>query len=151
MPARGGNPFLTEEDISNLVAFVRTIQSSPASDTADSTSKAQLSAWVVPVAKRPSPGVNRLHAILEDVAGLHRIEQVEHDRNVLMRSLTVLLTIVHGFFLMGVIAISSTVILPRLISQDALFDSRFIRLSTIGWTIAAGSWLMIAWLCFWWR
>ncbi len=150
MPARGGNPFLTEEDISHLVAFVRAIQSAPAASADAGTPAVQLAAWVVPAATRPTAGIDLGTADEERFGGIGRIEYNAQQRSWLMRTLTILLTTVHGVFLAGVVAISSSVILPQVLYGEGSIDARFIKLSMLGWVLAGATWVLIAWLCFWW-
>lgn len=151
MPARGGNPFLTDEDVAHLVAFVKAIQSATVAP-ADSTQPAvQLAAWVVPSAKPPRSGIKLDQANQEQVAGLQRIDWTAGHRGGLIRWLTVILTTAHALFVVGVVAISSCVVLPRMMSSSSSIESKFIQPSVVGWVIAAVAWLLIAWLCFWWR
>jgi mono/diheme cytochrome c family protein len=150
MPARGGNPFLSEEEIAHLTAFVRAIQSAPAS-TSDGVPAVQLASWVVPSAKPSARGIDLRLADREMVGGLSRMEYTAGHRSQLFRWLTILLTSVHGLLLLGVVAISCNVVLPQMISRSDRINVHHIRLSIIGWILAATTWLLIAWLCFWWR
>lgn len=151
MPARGGNPFLSDEDISHLVAFVRAIQSSPvAAPSGGEVSTLQLAGWVVPSAKRPAAEIDVDLADQEMVGGMRRIDYTAENRSTQKRWLTVLLTIVHGTFLAGVMALSSCILLPQIFTDHAKVDSRLIRLSMVGWIVAFVAWVLIAWLCFWW-
>lgn len=151
MPARGGNPFLTEEQILHLAAFVRSIQSGGAV-SADPASKptVQLARWVVPAASEPPSGIDKGLAILEKNAGLARTERHAERREGLLQGLTIGLIAVHGVFLLGVVAFSSTLLLPRLFTGQPLVDRWAGKLAVNGWVIAAASWLLIAWFCFWW-
>lgn len=152
MPARGGNPFLSEEDISHLVAFVRLLSSgSPtASAGAEAGPNVSLARWVVPAAAPPPSGLALETVDLDDSAGLERMKRDAQRRQTLMRRLTLALTGVHGLFLLGVLTISSNWLLTGIWVRPAA--TRLLRtLSTGGWWIAAVAWVFVAWLCFWWR
>ncbi len=150
MPARGGNPFLTEEQVLHLAAFVRAIQSGGAVSTDASKLTVQLARWVVPAATQPPNGIDKGRANSEINAGLSRIEQHAKRREVLLRGLTIGLIGVHGLFLLGVVAFSSSLILPRLLTGQPLVDRWAGKLAVNGWIMASVSWLLIAWFCFWW-
>lgn len=149
MPARGGNPFLTEADISHLVAFIRKIQSQPVSSGAASDS-IQLANWVVPSAKRPASDLDWQMVSTERNAGLHRAELLANRRVAMMRWLTLGLTAVHALFFTGVLIVSSGVVLPQMLSGHATLHLRRASMAMGGWIIATVSWGLIAWLCFWW-
>ena len=150
MPSRGGNPFLTEEQVLHLAAFVRSIQSGGAVSPDASKPMVQLARWVVPAAAQPPSGLDKLRANSETNAGLSRIEQHAERREGLLRGLTIGLIGVHGVFLLGVVAFSSSLILPRLLTGQPLVDRWAGELAVNGWIIASVSWLLIAWFCFWW-
>ncbi len=150
MPARGGNPFLTEADISHLVAFIRKIQSQPVSSGAASDS-VQLANWVVPSPKRPASDLDWQVVASERNAGLHRAELLANRRVTSMRWLTLGLTAVHALFFTGVLIVSSGVVMPQMLSGRPMLNLRRARLAIGGWIIAMVSWGLIAWLCFWWR
>jgi mono/diheme cytochrome c family protein len=154
MPARGGNPFLTDEDIIHLVAFVKAIQSTSnasAEPSPEGTPALQLANWVVPTAEPAATTIDIRQADQEMVGGLSRLDFTAQQRSQLKRWLTIGLSTVHGFFLLGVVAVSGSVVLPRMISSGGNINARYIKLSVIGWVLSAASWLLIAWLCFWWR
>ena len=150
MPARGCNPFLTDEDIAHLVAFVRSIQSNPTSTSVDTTPAAQLAAWVVPLAKRPENGFDAHVMNQEMVGGTRRTLYTANHYSEHMRWLCILLTTVHSVMVMGVVTISSHAVLPRLLSSNNTIHPGLIRLSLAGWTILTSTWILIAWICFWW-
>ncbi|MCA9192573.1 MAG: cytochrome c [Planctomycetales bacterium] len=149
MPARGGNPFLTEADISHLVAFIRKIQSQPVSSGAASDS-IQLANWVVPNPKRPASDLDWKIVSTERNAGLHRAEQLANRRVAMMRWLTLGLTTVHALFFTCVLIVSSGVVLPQMLSGHSTLHLRRASMAIAGWIIATVSWGLIAWLCFWW-
>lgn len=150
MPARGGNPFLGEEDISHLVAFLRTLESgTPAASGGPSVSLAR---WVVPTPNAPPDGFNLDTVARESRAGLDRMPRDAGRRQTLIRGLTLALTGVHGLFVLGVLTVSSNLLLPRLLATRRAAPPRMFRtLTGIGWWIAAIAWVFVAWLCFWWR
>ncbi len=150
MPARGGNPFLTDDQVAHLAAFVRAIQSGGAAVAGSDTPAVQLARWVVPAAKQPPGGLDMRRVAKEKNAGDRLAEQAAERRSKLMRRLTLGLTAVHGFFLLGVVALSSNLLLPRLMSERPRIDPLVGKLSVGGWVVAAVAWLLIAWLCFWW-
>ena len=149
MPARGGNPFLSDADISHLVAFVRQIQTQPATADDDAAAALQLASWVVPTPKRPTAELNWERVDQQHVAGPYADTLVANRRVTLLRALTLGLTSVHGIFLLGLLVLSSTISVPRLLSGVPGIPLRRTRLVIGGWVVACVSWLLIAGLCFW--
>ncbi len=151
MPARGGNPFLTEDQISHLVAFVRTIQVGGVSAPGDSATPAiQLARWVLPSATVPRNGVDDKVVSSDSSGGLERVKRHAQRRQSLMQTLTLSLTGIHGLFLLSVVVLSSNLLLPRLLNGTSGKISSMGRLATGGWVISAVAWLLITWFCFWW-
>lgn len=150
MPARGGNPFLTEEQVLHLAAFVRSIQSGGVASADASKPALQLARWVVPAATQPPIGIDKGLANSEKNAGISRIEKHAERREHLLRGLTIGLIGVHGLFLFGVVTFSSSLVLPRLLTGQSHVDRWAGKLAVHGWIIASVSWLLIAWFCFWW-
>lgn len=151
MPGRGGNPFLTEEQVWHLAAFVRSIQRGGAASTdTPAIPVAQLARWVVPAATEPPTGFNMQRVKSEKNEGMARAEQLAERREGLMRNLTLGLIGVHGMFLLGLITFSSNLVLPRLLMGRLHVDRWAGKLAVGGWVIAAVAWLLIAWFCFWW-
>lgn len=154
MPARGGNPFLTEQQISHLVAFVRSIQaggSMASAGNAESVPTVQLAKWVVPSATEPPKGLDSQVVEAEKTAGLARRWQQSERRQALMRHLTLALTGVHGLFLLGVVVLSSNLLLTRLTEVPHEKSPTLGNISVGGWIIAAVAWILVAWFCFWWK
>lgn len=152
MPARGGNPFLTEDQISHLVAFVRTIQVGDGIPApGDSAAPAiQLARWVLPSATVPPNGVDDKAVSSDNSGGLERVKRHAQRRQSLMQTLTLSLTGIHGLFLLSMVVLSSNLLLPRLLSGTSSISSSMGRLATGGWMVSAVAWLLIAWFCFWW-
>ena len=65
-----------------------------------------------------------------------------------MRWLTLALTGTHSLFLLGVVVLSSNILLPRLLTERHTSNGLLGTLSTIGWMIAAFAWILIAYFCF---
>lgn len=153
MPARGGNPFLTEEDISHLVAFVRSLRdgSPSASGIAEAGPSVSLARWVVPSPAPPPSSLDLEVVDRDDNDGIERIQRDSQRRETLMRRLTLALTGVHGLFVLGMLTISSNLLLTGVLASRRATPRRLRRLSVGGWWIAAGAWVLVAWLCFWWR
>lgn len=152
MPAKGGNPFLTEEDISHLAAFVRAIQTAPiATSSDDGSPSVQLAAWVVPPAKTPASGFHMPAVTAERLGGVRQVELAAERRSDLMLLLTVGLSAVHGLFMAGLVILSSCQALPSLLGLRHPGTTWIRQLSIGGWVIATTAWFLISWLCFWWR
>lgn len=154
MPARGGNPFLTDQQISHLVAFVRSIQdggSMASTGNADSAPTIQLAKWVVPFATEPAKGLDAQVVEAEKTSGLARRSQQFERRQVLMQGLTLALTGVHGLFLLGVVVLSSNLLITKLTEVRHESSPMLGNLSVSGWVIAAVAWILVAWFCFWWK
>ncbi|MEX1027610.1 MAG: cytochrome c [Candidatus Paceibacterota bacterium] len=151
MPARGGNPFLAEDQIAHLTAYVRSIQDGdvtvPGGDDAPAV---QLARWVVPAATNPPSGIDVRILETEKNGGQSRVEQLAERRRTLMRRLTLGLTSVHGAFLLGVVVLSSNLLLPRLLTGRREVDPLLSKISVGGWAIAAAAWMFVASFCFWW-
>jgi mono/diheme cytochrome c family protein len=151
MPARGGNPFLSDNDIAHLVAFVRKIQSQPLSGSESSGAAAlQLAAWVVPPPKRPDADLDWKQVELEQNSSLQTAELYANRRVSLLRWLTLGLTGIHALLMVGVLILSSSVVVPRLLSGVPSLPIRLVRAAVHGWSVACVSWVLIAALCFWW-
>jgi mono/diheme cytochrome c family protein len=148
MPARGGNPFLGDDKIVHLVAFIRVLQKDGASGAAvdagaDAPPPVQLARWVVPQSPAPPSGMVQLDS-REDIGDAGAIEVRSDQRGQrLLRSITLGLTGIHGVFLMGVMIASSNVLCRRLLHQTLLGDRSWWGLSTIGWMIATIAWLAV--------
>lgn len=151
MPARGGNPFLTEEQIAHLAAFVRAIQDDKGATTGDTGAPSpQLARWVVPLAPNPPRGFRMEAVNAEKNGGLALGRQLADRRQFLMRGLTLGLIFVHGAFLFGLVILSTNLILPRLLSGHQAVNPSLGKLSYAGWAVATAAWLLVAWFCFWW-
>lgn len=154
MPARGGNPFLTEQQISHLVAFVRSIQdggSMASTSNAESVPTIQLAKWVVPFATEPPKGLDSQVVDAEKTAGLARRSQQSERRQALIQGQTLALTGVHGLFLLGVVVLSSNWLITKLTEVRHETSPMLGNLSVSGWVIAAVAWILVAWFCFWWK
>lgn len=154
MPSRGGNPFLTDQQISHLVAFVRSIQDGGSMASAGNVAAApvvQLARWVVPSATEPLRGFDLQVVQAERAGGLARRTQHSERRLELMRGLTLALTGVHGLFLVGVVMLSTNLLLSKLTEVRREKNPLLGNLSISGWIIAAVGWLLVAWFCFWWK
>jgi mono/diheme cytochrome c family protein len=162
MPARGGNPFLGDDQIVHLVAFIRSVQGGNAS-AASSTDVAtgavdpnapppvQLARWVVPAGPLPPAGMISLsgRGDIGDDASLTRRSQ--QRRTLLSQVLVLGLTGIHGLLLVGVMAASSDVLFRRLYKQsDSSGDESEWSLSTMGWIVAAAVWLIVLVVGFLW-
>ena len=111
----------------------------------------QLAKWVVPSATEPPRGFDRQVVEAEKTDGLARRMQHSERRMQLMRGLTLALTGVHGLFLMGVVMLSSNLLITKLMEVRREKSPLLGKLSIGGWIIAAIAWLLVAWFCFWWK
>ncbi len=145
MPARGGNPFLGDDKIAHLVAFVRAIQSeAPGAAAADPNAPppVQLAKWVVPPARMPPTGLVSLEncADIGDDDSLALRDQSR--KSGLVKALTLSLTGIHGLFLVAVMVASSHVLL-RGLNEERADDESWWTWSTLGWIVAALVWLVV--------
>ena len=149
MPARGGNPFLGDDKIVHLVAFIRSVHGAGAASATDAVDPnapppVQLAKWVIPAGPNPPPGLVSLHGRTDigDDASLTRRDQ--QRRGLLSRVLVLGLTGIHGLFLISVMVVSSDVLLRRLKKEDVSSggESEWSR-ATVGWVVAAAVWLIV--------
>ena len=155
MPARGGNPFLGDDKIVHLVAFIRSVQGASANtETGAETAlgdvdpnappPVQLYKWVVPAGPNPPAGMISLSGRddIGDDASLIRRDQQRRDW--LSQVLILGLTGIHGLFLVGVMVVSSDVLFRRLQEEDVRCgDESEWSLSMIGWIVATIVWLIV--------
>ena len=155
MPAKGGNPFLTEEQIAHLVAFIDSLRDggklAGGGGEGGADPAVQLSRWVVPAPAPPPAGMDEAIVAHDDRAGLPIGERFAERRRTLLGTLTLALTGVHGLFVWGVMVVAGSVVAPKLITGRPLRYRVLRPLSMAGWALAAAAWLMIAVVCFWWR
>ncbi len=153
MPAKGGNPFLTDQQVADLVAFVKSISGGAAAPVAGSVTSAdpaapavqmpQLARWVVPAAGAPFAGLLLPDAARERLGPDARRRARERWRDRLFRSLALLAMAVHGFFLLGVVVASSHVLFGWLLDLRDAGRRNWFRLLVWGWLIAGGVWLLL--------
>lgn len=155
MPARGGNPFLGDDKIVHLVAFIRSVQGAGADAVVGTAPNApppvQLAKWVVPNGPTPPSGMISLSG-RSDIGDDASIQRRNQQRRGLLSQVIVLgLTGIHGLFLVGVMVASSDVLSRRMKKEDASRgDESEWRLSTIGWIVAAIVWLVVLLMGFVW-
>ena len=148
MPARVGNPFLGDDQVVHLVAFIREIQSAgaavePSDQDPSAPPAAQLAKWVVPAGPRPSSEFVELDARddLGDAASI--ATRSDQRRRQLIQMLTLGLTGLHGLFLFGVMIVSSNLLARRLANRSTSSDKSWWELASIGWVVALAVWLII--------
>lgn len=148
MPARGGNPFLGDDKVVHLVAFIREIQSEgaavvPVAPDSSAAPAAQLAKWVVPAGPLPPSGFVELDARddLGDAASL--ATRSEQRRRLLVQTLILALTGLHGLFLFGVMIVSSNLLARRLANHSSRSDKSWWELASLGWVVAFGAWLIV--------
>ncbi|MCC7337382.1 MAG: cytochrome c [Pirellulaceae bacterium] len=155
MPARGGNPFLGDDKVVHLVAFIRAIQKegavvAPGGQDAGAPPAAQLAKWVVPAGPVPSSQLVELDA-RNDIGDAASIAtRSDHRRQQLIQTLTLGLTGLHGLFLFGVMIVSSNVLLRRLANRSSKSDRSWWELASVGWVIALVAWLIVFIFVFLW-
>ncbi len=147
MPARGGNPFLGDDKVAHLVAFVRKIQTeSPgAAGTVDPNAPppVQLAKWVVPAATSPPTGTVSLDGRRDLGDDVLLAARDQGRKSILITVFTLALTGIHGLFLLGVMVASSNVLLRSLQEHSADDDEAQWTWSTLGWIVAAVAWLAV--------
>ena len=156
MPARGGNPFLGDDTIVHLVAFIRSVQGGGADTATDlvdpnAPPPAQLSKWVVPAGPTPPPGMVSIsgRSDVGDDASITRRDQ--QRRSQLSQVLVLGLTGIHGLFLVGVMVLSSDVLLRQLKgARTANVERGKWSLSTVGWIVSMVAWLVVLIMGFVW-
>jgi mono/diheme cytochrome c family protein/heme/copper-type cytochrome/quinol oxidase subunit 3 len=159
MPARGGNPFLGDDKIAHLVAFVQAIQNEAPSAAAgeqspDAPPPVQLAKWVVPTAPAPPIGMVKLVS-LNNIGDANSIASRSQQRRFgLVRSASLGLTGIHCLLLIGVMMASSSVLIRELlseslsessglISQASAEDRALWSWSVLGWGVATIVWLVV--------
>ncbi len=155
MPARGGNPFLGDDKIAHLVAFVQAIQNedpgqTSATEDPNAPPPVQLAKWVVPTATAPPKGMVQL-AARDDVGDAKSIGSRNQDRRLeLVRAGSLGLTGIHCLLLIGVMIASSNVLIrdlwnepPRSPKEASHPDDAWWSWSTLGWVVATVVWLFI--------
>lgn len=146
MPARGGNPFLGDDKIAHLVAFVRAIQSeSPvASGTADPNAPppVQLAKWVVPTA--PSPPTGMISLLNDDIGDdVSLASRTQSRKSGLVKTFTLALTGIHCLLLVGVMVTSGNALIRGLQAEAVETDESLWTWSTLGWIAAVVVWLVV--------
>lgn len=147
MPARGGNPFLGDDKIAHLVAFVKAIQSeAPAATGAvdpNAPPPVQLAKWVVPTAPSPPTGLISLDKS-DDIGDDDSLAFRDQERKAgLVKTFTLALTGIHCLLLVGVMVASSNVLMRGLKEEATAEDSSLWTWSTLGWVVAAVAWLVV--------
>ncbi len=155
MPARGGNPFLGDDKIAHLVAFIRNIQTEgvgggSAEQDPNAAPAVQLSKWVVPSGPSPPSGLVKLaaHETIGDEPSINA--KNSQRRQQLIQTLTLCLTGLHGLFLFGVMIVSSNVLVRRLVNRSSKADMAIWEVASIGWIIALVTWLIVFFYGFVW-
>lgn len=154
MPARGGNPFLGDDKIAHLVAFVQQIQSGELDpvlgESGDAPPPVQLAKWVVPDAQSPPSGMVRWSERHDagDAAGL--ATRKRERRAGLLKSATLGLTLAHCLMLLGVVGLSSCLMLSSVMGKQAQVLGSDVdgarswwSLFTVGWNATALVWLLV--------
>jgi hypothetical protein len=150
MPAKGGNPFLTDQQIGHLVAFVKSLPNSEAPAAAaggeGGPPPEQLSRWVVPPPASPQPGLLELSPERDwiDTAAWQRI--ASERRTAQIKALGLSAITVHGLFLLGLVGISSHLVFGWLLQVRIPQVHGFLALLTVGWLCALVAWLVVLWL-----
>ncbi|WP_372896390.1 cytochrome c [Stieleria sp.] len=156
MPARGGNPFLGDDKIVHLVAFIRSVQGAGADTATDlvdpnAPPPAQLSKWVVPAGPAPPPGMVSLkgRSDVGDDASVTGRDQ--RRRRQLSQVLVLGLTGIHGLFLIGVMVLSSDMLLRQLNgATKANAERSKWGLSAVGWIVSMVAWIVVLVMGFVW-
>lgn len=149
MPARGGNPFLGDDKIVHLVAFVRAIQSESPTLTqpgaaADAPPPVQLAKWVVPEPAAPPGGMNPLDDRLDigDTTAITRRSQ--QRREAFAQTLSLGLTGIHGLFLLGVMMMSGGLLWKELQTSETRLSAEHGRSRSSWWTWLRSGWITAA-------
>lgn len=155
MPARGGNPFLGDDKIAHLVAFVQDIQKQGPTSGADvqgsdAAAPVQLARWVVPQAPPPPTGLKQ-DGLLKSIGSATAVNSRNAQRRLqLVRSGSMGLTGIHFLFLTGVMVASSQILLRGLVTDPARQsseatcpDKTLWSWTTLAWVIAAVAWLVM--------
>jgi mono/diheme cytochrome c family protein len=145
MPARGGNPFLTDDQASHLAVFVKSLPGSGAvpSTAATDAPVVQLSRWVLPAAAAPRSGMVTLSPgrdLIDETAWQKRGSE---RRSLLFRNLGLSALVVHGLFLCGLFLFSSHVLFRWLLGIRGRPGHSLFNVSVWGWLVAAGSWVLL--------
>ncbi len=145
MPARGGNPFLTDTQASHLAVFVKSLPESGVAAPAPSseTPVVQLSRWVVPPAALPPPGTILLKPgkdLIDESAWQQRSSE-RRDR--IVRNLGLAALSIHGLYLCGVFLFSSHLLFGWLLGIRVRDGQARFSLSAWSWLVAIGIWVIL--------
>ncbi len=145
MPARGGNPFLTDEQAAHLAAFVKSIPASAAQESAPGgiDPGPQLARWVVPPAAVPVAGMIQLRPDMDLIGSEGFQHRRQQRRQELSEQFGVAAMAVHGLFLLGVLLSTSYELFYWLLEDPKNGTPARLRIWTWGWWIVAVSWVAI--------
>jgi mono/diheme cytochrome c family protein len=152
MPARGGNPFLTDQQAAHLAAFVKSLPDSAAAPVGSAGAESeipvmQLARWVVPAATAPPVGMVRLwpekQLIGDEAFSLRRNER----RSELVRKLGLAALATHGTFLAGLFVVTGQILFGWLLGTPSRHASRRFVIVGWAWLVATVVWIVV-WIAF---
>ncbi len=147
MPARGGNPFLTDQQAVHLAAFVKNLTEGTAvAESNSGTPVVQLSRWVVPAAAKPPEGMINLTPDKHLIGPAFQLRS-EERRSELVRNLGFAAVAAHSFFLLGLFLAASQLLFGRLLGVRMTGSSTRIQIITWGWMAATLAWGLL-WVLF---
>jgi mono/diheme cytochrome c family protein len=152
MPARGGNPFLTDQQAAHLAAFVKSLPESSApsisaGETDPKVTTVPLARWVVPAATLPPSGLIKLSPDKQLIGSEAFILRSHQRHSELKRNLGLTVLIVHGCFLFGLFAVTSQMLFGWLLGIGSPGAWGWFTLVAWAWLVATVLWLIV-WIVF---
>lgn len=152
MPARGGNPFLTDQQASHLAAFVQSISGDSSGSAVNSagestTPTVQLSQWIVPAAAKPPAGLVQLTPVEHLIGSTAYRLRSEERRSDLVRYLGFAAVAIHGMFLLGLFLTASQLLFGKLLDIRIPRIVTRIQVISWGWIAATLAWVLL-WVLF---
>ncbi|MDP1560038.1 MAG: cytochrome c [Pirellulaceae bacterium] len=154
MPAKGGNPFLKDQEIADLAAFVASIPNVADSPGPATSNSPVLAKWVVPAATAPPVGLAETAitgpapvsladalATQSETAG----PAIGPER----RSLRFMAVAVHATLLAALFLIMARSLFGWLLGMQSLSLRSWFYLASWGWWLATATWLLLVSVCWW--
>lgn len=149
MPAKGGNPFLKDQDIADLAAFVARVPGDGGSGAeAASTSSVALAKWVVPTATAPPPGMAK-PASNSPPSDANALLVRANEGTRLVRGLIQWSLVIHAGLVGFLFLTTARSVFGWLLGMQSANLKAWFFVASWGWWVATASWL-VSLLIFWW-
>ncbi len=141
MPAKGGNPYLKDQEIADLAAFVASLPDGGESPIAAPSNAPVLAKWVVPAATAPPVGLAESAVTgptVQPIAALLALE----DKVLLKRRMSMLALIGHAVLVGVLFLVMARSLFGWLLGLQSSSLKSWFFLVTWGWWVAAATWLV---------